>query len=278
MKVVSFNVNGLRARFHQLAAVVEHHQPDIIGLQETKVDDGQFPLAELAPLGYHVQFYGQKSHYGVALLTRAAPLAVQKGFPNDPPDAQRRLIAIDLPSPWGVLRVINGYFPQGESRDHPVKFPAKQRFYQAVLRYLQQHCDPRQPVILMGDMNVSLTAADIGVSASRQQRWLENGVCSFLPEEQAWLGELLDWGLTDVWRCRHPHVDDQFSWFDYRTRGFCDNRGLRLDFLLASAPLAQHCQQAGIDYAIRAMDKPSDHAPVWAEFVPPGEPCPDDDG
>ena len=123
MKIVSFNINGLRARPHQLAALIEKHQPDVIGLQETKVSDEQFPLAEVQALGYHVHFHGQKGHYGVALLSRQAPLALHKGFSTDEEDAQRRFI-------WGTfadangnpVTIMNGYFPQGESRDHPTKF------------------------------------------------------------------------------------------------------------------------------------------------------------
>lgn len=119
MKIVSFNINGLRARPHQLAALIEKHQPDVIGLQETKVSDDQFPQADIEALGYHVHFHGQKGHYGVALLSRQAPLSLHKGFDTDDEEAQRRFI-------WGTfadrnglpVTIMNGYFPQGESRDH----------------------------------------------------------------------------------------------------------------------------------------------------------------
>ncbi len=118
MKFVSFNINGLRARPHQLAAIVEKHQPDVIGLQETKVHDDMFPLEEVARLGYNVFITGQKGHYGVALLTKETPIAVRRGFPDDGEEAQRRIIMAEIPSPFGNVTVINGYFPQGESRDH----------------------------------------------------------------------------------------------------------------------------------------------------------------
>ncbi len=136
MKIVSFNINGLRARPHQLAALIEKHQPDVIGLQETKVADEQFPEAEIRALGYHVHYHGQKGHYGVALLSRQEPLELHKGFPDDPEDAQRRFIYGTFADAQGnPVTVMNGYFPQGESRDHPTKFPAKQRFY-SVLHHL----------------------------------------------------------------------------------------------------------------------------------------------
>ncbi|HBX3331265.1 TPA: hypothetical protein MHW59_13770 [Klebsiella pneumoniae] len=136
MKFVSFNINGLRARPHQLAAIVEKHQPDVIGLQETKVHDDMFPLEEVARLGYNVFYHGQKGHYGVALLTKETPIAVRRGFPDDGEEAQRRIIMAEIPSPFGNVTVINGYFPQGESRDHETKFPAKAAFYQNLLTHL----------------------------------------------------------------------------------------------------------------------------------------------
>lgn len=267
MKFVSFNINGLRARPHQLAAIITQHQPDVIGLQETKVHDDMFPLEELNQYGYHVFYHGQKGHYGVALLTKAEPLAVRRGFPSDEEEAQRRIIMADLATPLGPLTVINGYFPQGESRDHEVKFPAKARFYQDLQHYLQQQLSADAPVLIMGDLNISPSDLDIGIGEENRRRWLRTGKCSFLPEEREWMARLLDWGLVDTYRSKHPERHDQFSWFDYRSRGFDENRGLRIDLLLASRPLAARCQTSEIDYDIRGMEKPSDHAPVWAEFV-----------
>ncbi|WKV51149.1 exodeoxyribonuclease III [Dickeya fangzhongdai] len=267
MKFVSFNINGLRARPHQLAAIIEQHQPDVIGLQETKVHDDMFPLEEVKQFGYHVFYHGQKGHYGVALLTKAEPLAVRRGFPTDEEDAQRRIIMADLATPLGMLTVVNGYFPQGESRDHPVKFPAKTRFYQDLQRYLDQHHQADQPVLIMGDMNISPTDLDIGIGEDNRKRWLRTGKCSFLPEEREWMERLKNWGLVDTFRAANPECQDRFSWFDYRSAGFDDNRGLRIDLIMATAPLASRCAATGIDYAIRGMEKPSDHAPVWAEFT-----------
>lgn len=266
MKVVSFNINGLRARPHQLAAVIEQHRPDIIGLQETKVHDDMFPLEDVSQYGYHVFYHGQKGHYGVALLCKEQPLAVRRGFPTDDADAQRRIIMADFATDDGPLTVINGYFPQGESRDHPVKFPAKTRFYRDLQTYLEQYHAASQPLIVMGDLNISPTNLDIGIGEDNRKRWLRTGKCSFLPEERAWLQQLTSWGLVDTFRAQYPDSTDRFSWFDYRSSGFDDNRGLRIDLILASAPLAARCSASGIDYDIRAMEKPSDHAPIWAEF------------
>ena len=267
MKVISFNINGIRARLHQLEALIEKHQPDVIGLQETKVHDEQFPQEAVQALGYHVIFHGQKGHYGVALLSKKPLENPMFGFPNDGEEAQRRMIMGDYVTDSGErVRVLNGYFPQGESRDHPLKFPAKEQFYADLMAYLQTDLTPSQPVIVMGDMNISHQDCDIGIGDDNAKRWLRTGKCSFLPEERLWLNTLLDWGLVDTYRQQHPDVVDQFSWFDYRSRGFDDNRGLRIDLILATKQLADQCTQTGIDYELRGIEKPSDHAPVWSYF------------
>ena len=266
MKFVSFNINGLRARPHQLEALVEKHAPEVIGLQETKVHDDMFPLEDVAKLGYNMFYHGQKGHYGVALLTKASPISVRRGFPDDGEEAQRRLIMAEIPSPVGNITVINGYFPQGESRDHPTKFPAKAKFYQDLQNFLETELKKENPVLIMGDMNISPTDLDIGIGEDSRKRWLRTGKCSFLPEEREWMARLKNWGLVDTFRAANPEVNDRFSWFDYRSRGFDDNRGLRIDLLMASEGLMPHCVETGIDYEIRAMEKPSDHAPVWASF------------
>ena len=172
----------------------------------------------------------------------------------------------EIPSPLGSITVINGYFPQGESRDHETKFPAKAAFYQNLQNYLETELKRDNPVLIMGDMNISPTDLDIGIGEENRKRWLRTGKCSFLPEEREWMERLLGWGLVDTYRHAHPDKNDQFSWFDYRSKGFDDNRGLRIDLLLASNPLAERCEETGIDYEIRSMEKPSDHAPVWAKF------------
>jgi len=268
MKIVSFNVNSIRSRIHQLTAVVEKHQPEIIALQETKVQDHDFPQTEIEALGYRALWFGQKTHYGVALLSRGTPFDAQYGFAGDGDEAQRRLIAASYQVQGGSIRVVNGYFPQGESRDHPVKFPNKARFYADLYNDLSSRQNPAEWLLVVGDMNVAPQDLDIGIGDENAKRWLRTGKCSFLPEERQWLQRLCAWGLIDTFRACHPQTNDRFSWFDYRSRGFEADppRGLRIDLVLASASLAERCVSAGIDYDIRAMQKPSDHAPVWADF------------
>ncbi|GAB1072855.1 MAG: exodeoxyribonuclease III [Shewanella algae] len=267
MKIVSFNINGLRARLHQLQQLIDSHQPDIIGLQETKVHDEAFPLAEVEAMGYQVHFHGGKAHYGVALLSKQAPIEVQKGFPTDDEDAQRRLIAAKFIQDNGrVLTVINGYFPQGENINHETKYPAKRKFYADLIQYLQNSFSPDQDIAIIGDINISPLDLDIGIGDDNAKRWLKTGKCSFQPEEREWLQTLLDWGLVDTFRQLHPQRSERYSWFDYRSRGFDDNRGLRIDVILATESLASRLSEADVDYALRGIDKPSDHAPIWSCF------------
>lgn len=269
-KIISFNINGIRARPHQLEAIKAAHDPDILGLQECKVADDVFPLDLVQGLGFATHFHGQKSHYGVALLSKVEPLSIAKGMPGDEADAQRRAIIGRYPLPaGGEITVINGYFPQGESRDHPTKFPNKRKFYADLASYLRESCSPDQNLVVLGDMNVAPLDLDIGIGADNAKRWLRTGKCSFLPEESEWFNVVTDWGLVDAYRAVHPQVDDRFSWFDYRSRGFerDPKHGLRIDHLLVTAPLRKRLLDADIDYSIRGMDKPSDHCPVWARFA-----------
>lgn len=264
MKIVSFNVNGIRARLHQLSAVVEKHSPDVIGLQEVKVETDLFPYEDVEALGYKAYVHGQKGHYGVALLTKTDASEVQLGFPGDSEDAQRRMIGCTLDYQGSPLRIYNGYFPQGESRDHPQKFPNKRQFYADLSDHLESSHQSSDQIVIMGDMNISPTDRDIGIGEQNMKRWLRTGKCSFLPEEREWYQRLYDWGLTDAWRAINPEVNDIYSWFDYRSKGFDDTpkRGLRIDHHLITEPLLKHNKDVLIDYEIRGMEKPSDHCPV----------------
>ncbi len=269
MRIVSFNINGIRARPHQLAEIVRIHAPEVIGLQEIKVANTLFPAEEIRALGYDVLVHGQKAHYGVALLYRLPLLASALGLPADKEDAQRRLVQASLNCGGKTLHVLNGYFPQGENRKHPSKFLDKEKFYSDLTAYLHTHFDSaRDKVLIMGDMNVAPGDNDVGIGENNRKRWLREGKCCFLPEERAWYELLAAWGLTDAYRHLHPEKDDLFTWFDYRSRGFERDppRGLRIDHILLSGRLLPTCTGAGIDYTTRAMERPSDHCPVWADL------------
>lgn len=269
MKIVSFNTNSIRLRLHQLEALRDAHAPDIIGIQETKCMDENFPTDELKEIGYESVCFGQKTHYGVAMLSTRPMKDVQYGFTGDAEDAQRRLITATVTSDKGNdVTVINGYFPQGENRSHEVKFPAKEKFYADLLNKLKKEHKKTDHLAVIGDFNVAPVDNDLGIGPDNVKRWLRAGNTSFLPEEREWLQKLMDWGLDDSFRVKYPDVDDLFSWFDYRSKGFDRDpkRGLRIDHLLSTNVMTKALVDSGIDYDIRAMEKPSDHCPAWSEF------------
>jgi len=270
MKIVSFNVNSVRLRLHQLQALADAHDPDVIGLQETKVVDDDFPVEAIREIGYESVFTGQKTHYGVAMLSKTPLRDVRFGFASDGPDAQKRLVGATVASAKGTdIRVINGYFPQGENRKHDTKFPAKERIYADLLAQLETDHSPDEHIAVIGDFNVAPVDADIGLEEAAKKRWLRAGSTSFLPEEREWIGRLTSWGLDDSYRVKYPEREDLHSWFDYRSRGFErePKRGLRIDHLFTTAPMTAALVDSGIDENIRAMEKPSDHCPVWSSFA-----------
>lgn len=267
MKIISFNINGLRARLHQLQAIIDKHDPDIIGLQEIKVHDEQFPVADVEAMGYNVYHHGQKAHYGVALLSKKEPLSIQKGFTTDEEDAQRRMIMATFAGDDGKeFSVMNGYFPQGENISHETKYPYKRKFFADLMSHLNTNCTPAQNLIIMGDINISPKDMDIGIGDNNAKRWLKTGKCSFQPEEREWFERIINWGFNDTFRTLHPDTTDKYSWFDYRSKGYLDNRGLRIDVILATDSLNAALIDAGIDFELRGIEKPSDHAPIWGIF------------
>ncbi|CUX95800.1 Exodeoxyribonuclease III [Candidatus Mikella endobia] len=265
MKFVSFNINGLRARIHQLKEIINTLNPDVIGLQETKVHDNMFPFKEILSYGYNVYYYGQKIHYGVALLSRKKPFNIRRGFCTDNNKSPRRIIMADFITSKGILTVINGYFPNGENRNSK-KFLEKKYFFRNLQLYIEQNYNYKSLLLIMGDINISFTDLDIGIDKKSYIKWFNTGKCSFLSEERTWMQRLLDWGMIDTYRKINPTNNKYYSWFDYRSHAFSKNLGLRIDVLLASLKLATMIKNTGIDYNIRAMNHPSDHAPVWTDF------------
>ena len=267
MKIISFNINGLRARLHQLQAIIDKHQPDIIGLQEIKVHNDAFPVEAVEEMGYHVYFHGQKAHYGVAMLCKKEANVVKMGFSSDTEDSQKRMVMVETTNEQGEkVTVLNGYFPQGENIAHKTKYPYKCQFYKDLMTYLNDNHTPDEHIVIMGDINISPSDLDIGIGEPNQKRWLKTGKCSFQPEEREWLTTLMDWGFKDTFRELHPTRTEHYSWFDYRSKGFLDNRGLRIDVVLATHKMADTCIEADIDYELRGIEKPSDHAPIWSTF------------
>ena len=267
IRTMSFNVNGIRSRLNQLEIILEKHSPTIVGLQEIKVSDEEFPIQAITEMGYEVSYFGQKGHYGVALLSKTSPINVIKGFPTDDNESQKRIIHGHYQYGSETIHVINGYFPQGENRSHPTKFPAKEKFYSDLGMYMRDNLEQNDYVVVMGDMNVAPKNIDVGIGPDNMKRWLQRGICCFLPEERTWLDSIMSFPLFDTYR--HLHCNDlEYSWFDYRSRGFDQDpkRGLRIDLILSSQSLLPRMIDAGIDVEARGLEKPSDHCPVWADF------------
>jgi exodeoxyribonuclease-3 len=163
---------------------------------------------------------------------------------------------------------MNGYFPQGENRSHETKFPKKIKFYNDLERHIKKLKKKEGNLIVMGDFNVAPTHLDIGIGEQNVKRWLRDGKTAFLPEEIEMWNKIKDLGFVDSWRKQNPDEGSTYSWFDYRSRMFDDSpkRGLRIDHILLSENLEHTMMNTGIDYSARAMEKPSDHCPIWLEL------------
>jgi exodeoxyribonuclease-3 len=268
MKIVSFNINSIRARPHQILHLKETLDPDVIGIQETKVNDPEFPIDEINSMGYHAEYWGQKCNYGVAILSKKKPESVKKGFVKDTPDDQKRFIEATFKWKKETITIMNGYFPQGENRAHETKFPKKIKYYFDLKKHIKKLQKTNKNLIVMGDFNVAPTLHDIGIGEANIKRWLRDGKTAFLPEEIDMWNSIKDLGFIDSWRAQNPMEDSIYSWFDYRSRMFDDDpkRGLRIDHIMISENLMPAMKKTGIDYIARAMEKPSDHCPVWLEL------------
>ena len=268
MKIISFNINSIRARPHQIEHLRDTLDPDVIGLQETKVNDPEFPIDVINEIGYHAEFWGQKGHYGVAILSKNKPIATVKGFINDSEDDQKRFIQSTFHFGEKELIVMNGYFPQGENINHETKFPKKVKFYNDLSDHITNLKKTSSNMIIMGDFNVSPQDIDIGIGEQNAKRWLREGKTSFQPEEREMWNNIKNLGFVDTWREINPMESSIYSWFDYRSRMFDQDpkRGLRIDHILLSENLRDNINEVGIDYESRAMEKPSDHCPVWLDL------------
>ena len=253
MKIASWNVNSLNVRLPHLQAWLKSCQPDIVGLQETKLEDTKFPDDALLELGYRSVFAGQKTYNGVALLSRSAASEVQIGIPGFE-DEQKRVIAAS----YGDLRVVNLYVVNGKAVGDE-KYDYKLRWLDAVHGWLSEEIRRWPKLVVMGDFNIAPDDRDVHDPAA----WEEQILCS--TAERNALRRLLALGLHDSFRL-HSEEGGQFSWWDYRAGGFRRNLGLRIDLLLVSEALRAACTASVIDREPRTWERPSDHAPVWVEL------------
>jgi exodeoxyribonuclease-3 len=253
VRVATWNVNSLKVRLPQVLDWLAANAPDVLCLQETKLTDDNFPAAEIEAAGYRVVHAGEKTYNGVAVLGRQ-PLT---DVVTDPPgldDAQRRVLAVSS----NGLRILNLYVVNGREVGSD-KYDWKLEWLSRMGRYIDSQLRAHENVLVLGDFNIAPEDRDV----HDPEAWRERILCS-TPEREA-LGALLKLGLVDTFRL-FEQEDNSFSWWDYRAAGFRRNLGLRIDLILASQTLASRCTSCRIDKAPRRLERPSDHAPVIAEF------------
>jgi exodeoxyribonuclease-3 len=253
MKIASWNVNSIRVRLPHVVDWLKHQQPDVLGLQELKMPTESVPVTEIEECGYHIVSFGQKTYNGVALISRQKPEDISTGLPNFQ-DEQRRVIAAS----YGDIRVVNLYVPNGEGLESG-KFVYKLGWLDALSDYLAEELERHPNLVVMGDFNIAPDDRDVYDPEVWQNRVLVSD------QERSRLQGLLDAGLTDSFRL-FDQPEGTFSWWDYRAAGFRRKRGLRIDLLLASAALAERCSASTVDPEPRKLERPSDHAPVFALF------------
>lgn len=253
MKLASWNVNSLKVRLPHVLDWLQTEQPDVLGLQETKLTDDRFPQQALLDAGYQVAFSGQPTYNGVAVLSRETPRDVVTDIPGLD-DPQRRVLGATI----GDLRFINLYVPNG-SEVGSEKYAYKLNWLARLRDWLAEESRQHENLVVVGDFNIAPADADV----HDPEEW--RGKILFSEPEHAALEALQSLGLHDTFRL-FPQEDKAFSWWDYRMNNFRRNRGLRIDLVLASDAMKDRCEAAWIDVAPRRLERPSDHAPVVAQF------------
>jgi len=254
LKIATWNVNSLNVRLPQVLDWLREQQPDILALQETKLTDPDFPILDIAEAGYQAVFAGQKTYNGVALLSRLPADAIVTDLPglNDP---QRRVLGATV----GNTRVLNLYIPNGQAVGSD-KYIYKLNWLDHLTTWLQMELAKYPQLVMLGDFNIAPEDRDVHDPIA----WTGQILCSE-PERNAFR-RLLQLGLQDSFRL-FPQEPNTFSWWDYRAAAFRRNMGLRIDHILASPALAAVCTTCRVDKTPRRLERPSDHAPVIAEFA-----------
>lgn len=258
MRVATFNCNSVRSRLDTVLAWLRAHEPDILCLQETKVVDELFPAGAFRDAGYHASFRGMKAYNGVAVLSRRAPDETSFGLDDGGPADEPRLVC----ARFGDLHVVNTYVPQGRAIDHAM-FPYKLEWFRRLRAQFERRFTTRDLVLWAGDLNVAAEPIDVHNPEKR-----EDHVCFHADARRAF-AECRAWGFDDVFRRHHPEPG-QYTFFDYRTAfDVARPEGWRLDYLLATPPLAARSRAAWIDLQPRLGARPSDHTFVAADFDAP---------
>ncbi|MBH32528.1 MAG: exodeoxyribonuclease III [Gammaproteobacteria bacterium] len=254
MKIASWNVNSLRVRIDQVLDWTEKNHIDILAIQETKVTDELFPLDEIKEAGYYCQFCGQKTYNGVATLSKLPPIETIKQF-NKKEQEEKRIL---LTRHESDLTVLNLYVVNGHSVDSD-KYKYKLKWLRSIQNFIEKDINNTQHYIIVGDFNIAPEDRDV----YSPQEWEERILCS--KKERKALQDIMEIGLKDCFRI-FGQDDNLYSWWDYRTRAFSRNNGLRIDLMLANNKLSEKCKMSWIDVEPRGHERPSDHAPVISEF------------
>jgi len=250
-KIATWNVNSLKVRLPQVLDWLEDSQIDVLGIQETKLEDSAFPREYFEEAGYEVSFLGQKTYNGVAWISRH-PMEDRIDALPDFVDEQKRVLAVTIKG----IRYINFYIPNGQAVDSP-KYQYKLAWLEKMLEFVQQQVQKYPQVVILGDFNIA--PEDIDVYDPKQ--WFGEVLVSE-PERLAF-EKLKRLGLVDIVRQLHPDEDNLYSWWDYRAAAFRRGMGLRIDHILISQNLVKDCIASGVDKEPRKHERPSDHAPVW---------------
>jgi exodeoxyribonuclease-3 len=259
LKIASWNVNSLNVRLPHLEQWLREFAPDVVGLQETKLEDHKFPDDTLAGLGYRSVFAGQKTYNGVAILARDRAIGdVQAGIPGFD-DEQKRVIAATVDG----VRIVNLYVVNGQDVGTE-KYAYKLRWLEAVRGWLAEELRTHPKLVVLGDFNIAPADRDVHDPAV----WNDGHILTSSAERAA-LQRLHDLGLHDGFRLHHEDAG-VFSWWDYRQAAFRRNLGLRIDLTLVSDALRGATATAGIDRIPRTWERPSDHAPAWVELCGEG--------
>ena len=253
VKLATWNVNSLAVRLPQVLAWLAANPVDVLVLQETKLSDDKFPAAEIEAAGYRAAWFGQKTYNGVALLSRAEALQLQKNIPGLD-DGQARVIAGTL----GPLRVVGAYFPNGQAPDSD-KFQYKLRWIEALRDWLRAELAAHPQLVLMGDFNIAPEDRDVYDPVA----WAGQVLCT--PQEREHFRQLQALGLTDAFRL-FEQPPKSWTWWDYRNLAFRKNQGLRIDHILVSEALKAQVGACVIDKLPRKNERPSDHVPVVVEL------------
>lgn len=257
MRVVTWNVNSLRARLERVEEWIADVQPEVLCLQETKLADDAFPALAFESLGYETAHYGQGQWNGVAILSKVGLDDVVTNFAAGiEPDPDARIITATC----GGVRVSCCYVPNGRALDDP-HYTYKLSWLDRLLDHLGRDTDPGDDVIVTGDFNIAPEDRDVHDIAKMQ-----NATHVSAPERER-LAALEAWGLTDLFRQQHPDADKVFSWWDYRGGDFHQGRGLRIDLVFGSASVAERCEWSAVDRNARKGKSPSDHAPVMVDLT-----------